>query len=141
MDRYTEFIVNNPILFLMLAIIIGLIIWTELRRFTRGFKEISPIEAVQLVNHENALMLDIREDAELNQGKIAGSKHIPLSILKQRLKELEKYRESPVITFCRSGSRSSQASNILYKNQFEKVYHMKGGMIAWENANLPKSKK
>ena len=92
MDRYTEFIVNNPILFLMLAIIIGLIIWTELRRFTRGFKEISPIEAVQLVNHENALMLDIREDAELNQGKIAGSKHIPLSILKQRLKELEKYR-------------------------------------------------
>ncbi len=141
MDRYIEFVKTNPILFILLGAIIGLILWTELRRFTRGFKEISPLETVQLINHEDALLLDIREDPELSQGRIAGARHIPLSILKQRIQELDKFRDRPVITFCRSGTRSTQASNLLFKSQFQKVFHMKGGMIAWENANLPKIKK
>jgi rhodanese-related sulfurtransferase len=141
MDRYIEFVKTNPILFIMLGIIIGLILWSELRRFTRGFKEVSPLEAVQLINHEAALLLDIREDPELNQGRIAGARHIPLSVLKQRMQELDTFRDRPVITFCRSGTRSTQASDLLLKSQFHKVFHMKGGLIAWENADLPKIKK
>ena len=139
MEQYIDFIANNPILFVILAVIVGMIIWTELRRFTRGFKDITPIEVVQMMNHENALLLDVREDAELNQGRIAGAKHIPLSVLKQRVEELNKFREKPIITFCRSGNRSVQASSMLKKNQFENVFHMKGGMLAWESADLPKT--
>ncbi len=139
MNQYIEFINKNPILFVMLAVIVGMIIWTEFRRLTRGFKEISPVEVVQLINHDEAVLLDIREDAELSQGRIAGAKHIPLSVLKQRIEELNKYRDKPIIAFCRSGNRSNEASNLLNKNQFEKVYHMKGGLLEWENANLPKT--
>ena len=139
MNQYIDFINNNPMLFILLAVIVGMIIWTEFRRMTRGFKEVSPVEAVQLINHDAAILLDIREDAELSQGRIAGAKHIPLSVLKQRVEELNKYREKPIITFCRSGNRSVDASNLLKKNQFEKVYHMKGGLLEWENANLPKA--
>ena len=138
MNQYIDFINRNPMLFVLLAVIVSMIIWTEFRRFTRGFKEVSPVEAVQLINHEEAVLLDIREDAELSQGRIAGAKHIPLSVLKQRVEELNKFRAKPIITFCRSGNRSVEASNLLKKNQFEKVYHMKGGLIEWENANLPK---
>lgn len=141
MERYIEFVGNNPILFALLAVVIGLIVWTELRRFTRAYKEISPIEAVQLINHDNALMLDVREDAEITQGRIQGAKHIPLSVLKQRVNELEKFRDRPVVAYCRTGSRSGQAGNILCGSQFQKVYHMKGGIMAWESDNLPKSKK
>jgi rhodanese-related sulfurtransferase len=139
MDQYIDFVGKNLMLFLLLATIVGMIIWTEFRRLTRGFQEISPIEAVKLINHEEALLLDVREDAELSQGRIARAKHIPLSVLKQRVEELNKYRGKPVITFCRSGNRSIEASTLLKKNEFEKVFHMKGGLIEWENANLPKS--
>lgn len=126
-------------LFIFLAVIVGMIIWTEFRRLTRGFKDLSPIEVVQLINHDEAVLLDVREDAELSQGRIAGAKHIPLSVLKQRIEELNKFRDKPIIAFCRSGNRSVEAGNLLKKNQFEKVFHMKGGLLEWENANLPKT--
>ena len=99
------------------------------------------MEAVQLINHEDALVLDVREGVELGQGKIRGAKHIPMSVLGKRLEELNPYRDRPVITYCRSGARSAQASNLLKKHQFQKVFNLAGGLLAWENANLPKSKK
>lgn len=141
MERIVEFISTQPLLFLMLAVIIALIVWTEVRRFTRGYKDIAPSEAVQLINHDDALVLDVREDAELGQGSIRGAKHVPLSVLKQRVEELAKYRETPVITYCRSGSRSGHASALLLKHEFQRVFNMKGGLIAWENAELPIAKR
>jgi rhodanese-related sulfurtransferase len=141
MERYIEFVTNHPMLMLGLVVILSMILWTELRRFTRGYKEISPMEAVQLINHEDALVLDVREDAELGQGRIRGAKHIPMSMLGKRLEELNRYRDRPVVTYCRSGARSAQASNLLKKHQFQKVFNIAGGLLAWENANLPKSKK
>ncbi len=141
MERYIEFVTNHPMLMLGLVAILGMILWTELRRFTRGYREISPMEAVQLINHEDALVLDVREDAELAQGRIRGAKHIPMSVLGKRVEELKAYRERPVITYCRSGARSGQASALLKKHQFQKVFNLAGGLLAWENANLPKSRK
>ncbi len=138
MDQYIEFIGKNPMLFILLAAVMGMILWTEARRFTRGFKDLSPLEVVQMINRQEALLLDVREDAELSQGRITGAKHIPLSVLKQRLEELNKFRGKPVIAFCRSGTRSPQAGSILKKNQFENVFNMKGGVVAWESAELPK---
>jgi rhodanese-related sulfurtransferase len=139
MEQYIEFVGKNPLLFILLAVILGMILWTEMRRFTRGFKELTPVQVVQMMNHDDALLLDVREDAELNQGRISGAKHIPLSVLKQRIEELGKYRNKPIITFCRSGNRSLQASSMLKKHQFEHVFHMKGGLLAWEGAQLPKA--
>ena len=139
MEQYIDFVGKNPMLFIILAVIVGMIIWTELRGFTRGFKDLTPLQVVQMMNHDNALLLDVREDAELNQGRISGARHIPLSVLKQRVEELNKFREKPIITFCRSGNRSLQASSMLKKNQFENVFHMKGGILAWESADLPKA--
>jgi rhodanese-related sulfurtransferase len=141
MERYTEFVTNHPMLMLGLVAIVSMILWTELRRFTRGYREISPMEAVQLINHEDALVLDVREGAELGQGKIRGAKHIPMSVLGKRVEELNRYRDRPVITYCRSGARSAQASSLLKKHQFQRVFNLAGGLLAWENANLPKSKK
>jgi len=141
MTRFTEFVANHPMLFLGLAAILGLIVWTELRRLTRRCKDLSPADAVLLMNHEDALVVDTREDAEARQGKIRGAKHLPMSVFKQRVGELDPYRGRPVIVVCRSGARSVEACEILYRRGFEKVYNLAGGMLAWENAGLPKSKK
>lgn len=138
MEQFYEFFGNHTALFVLLGLVLAMVVWTEYRRFSSGFKDISPQEAVRLINHEDALMLDVREDAERVQGSIQNSRHIPLSTLKQRVGELAKYSDRPVVTYCRTGSRSRTAGNILLKNNFKSVSNLRGGMVAWDNANLPK---
>ncbi len=141
MGRLIEFVGNHPLHFVALGALLGAIAWVELRRLRQGAVDIGIPQAVRLINDEDAVVIDVREDAEVAGGRIPNAKHVPLSVLKQRLKELERYRDRPVVLVCRSGSRSGAAVSILRKAGFERVYNLKGGMLAWENENLPKSRK
>tara|TARA_R110002096_G_scaffold196928_20_gene379911 strand:+ start:1662 stop:2084 length:423 start_codon:yes stop_codon:yes gene_type:complete len=133
----SEFFTNNIILFVALGIIIALIIRMEIKRAMRGFKDVTPTEAVQLINKQDAIMLDVRESNELSQGSIRDSKHLALSVLKQRVDELKTHAEKPIIAYCKTGNRSSAACEILKKNNFTNVMSLKGGIEGWKTANLP----
>jgi rhodanese-related sulfurtransferase len=141
MQQLTEFVGNHPGLFLALAVIVGLLAWTSFRGRFQGFKAVGPIEATQLINHQDAWVLDVREDAEFRDGYILNSEHVPLSQLSSSTKRLEKRKGKPVIVGCRSGSRSAGACASLVKQGFSEVYNLKGGILAWQNANLPLVKK
>jgi rhodanese-related sulfurtransferase len=110
-------------------------------RKIRGIAAINPTEAMQLINHEDALMLDIRDLNEYKEGHIPDAKNIPQSALASRLRELEKYKNKPVILYCRTGARSSSAASVLKKNGFQTVHSLGGGLSAWQTANLPIRKK
>ena len=138
---YTDFIAGNFVLFAALGIIIALILRMEIKRALCGFKSVTPAEAVRFINKEDALVLDIRESNELGQGSIRGARHLALSVLKQRLEELHEYIEKPVIAYCKAGNRSTQACEILKKNNFSNVMSLKGGLEAWKMDNLPVVKK
>jgi rhodanese-related sulfurtransferase len=134
-----KFIQDNLML-VMVALASGvMLLWPSISRKAGG-KQVDTVGAVQKMNHDNALVIDVREPAEVANGKIPQSKHIPLGELARRLSELEKYKTKPVIVACRSGHRSSGACGILTKNGFTDVYNLSGGMIAWEQANLPVEK-
>lgn len=105
-----------------------------------GVKQIGPQEAVLLFNHDDALVLDVREPSEWADGHIAGARHIPLGQLKNRVDDLEKHKGKPVIAVCRSGNRSAHACGLLKKAGFENVNNLAGGMVAWEQAGMPKDK-
>ena len=105
-----------------------------------GVKQIGPQEAVMLFNHEDALLLDVREQSEWSDGHIAKARHIPLGKLKDRLAELEKFKGKPIIAVCRSGNRSGSACGTLKKAGFENLHNLAGGMQAWEQAGLPREK-
>jgi len=141
MQEYIEFAGRHPFLFIALAAVIALIIMTELRRATKGFKEVIPSEAVRLINKENALVLDVREANELGQGSIIDSKHIALSTLPDRLDNLSNDKDKPILVFCKMGNRSGQACKLLLKNSFTNVFGLKGGITAWINDQLPITKK
>lgn len=141
MSQYLEFAGNHPMLFAALGAVIGLIIWTEMRRFTQGYGSVSPTEAVRLINDDDTLILDVREDAELNSGVIGSAKHIPLGHLGKRLEEISAYKDKKVLAYCRSGNRSGTACGILRKNDFKEVYNLSGGIMAWRSANLPVKKR
>lgn len=139
--QFSEFVSQNIVLFAALGIILALILRMEIKIALRGFKAISPAEAVQLINKEDALVLDVREDNERVHGSINGSKHLALSVLKQRVSELQDNTEKPVIAYCKSGNRSVQACEILKSNDFKNVMSLKGGIEGWQTNNLPVVKK
>lgn len=137
MDQLITFIPNHLMLFAALVIILGLLIHNLLGTQLSGFGSLSPSEATMLINRKNAVVLDVREDAEYKTGHILNSIHIPQSALKTRMGELEKHKNKPIIVGCRSGNRSGPACAQLKKQGFETVHNLKGGIMGWQNANLP----
>ena len=140
MDVYFTFISNNPVLFLLFFVILGFIVFNEYKTITQKFKNISPQDAVFLINN-NAFILDVRESSELDQGVIKNSKHINFSSVQTSLDSIKKFSDKPTIVYCKSGARSATISNMLSKNSFLEVYSMKGGFEAWVSDNLPVVKK
>ena len=140
MDVYFTFISNNPVLFLLFFVILGFILFNEYKTITQKFKNISPQDAVFLINN-NAFILDVRESSELDQGVIKNSKHINFSSVQTSLDSIKKFSDKPTIVYCKSGARSATISNMLSKNSFLEVYSMKGGFEAWVSDNLPIVKK
>ena len=140
MDVYFTFISNNPVLFLLFFVILGFIIFNEYKTITQKFKNISPQDAVFLINND-AFILDVRESSELDQGVIKNSKHINFSSVQTSLDSIKKFSDKPTIVYCKSGARSATISNMLSKNSFQEVYSMKGGFEAWVSDNLPVVKK
>ncbi len=136
-----QIIQNNMGLVALVAVSGLMIFWPMVSRRISGVKEVGILEATQLINHHDALVLDVREDQEYSGGRVPNSKHIPLRQLSGRLHELEKFRAKPIIAICRSGARSGQCCNVLRKNGFEQVYNLNGGMMSWQQANMPVEKK
>ena len=99
-------------------------------------ESISLKQASAMYTEKKAVILDVREDSEWAQQHIPGAIHIPLAQLNERLSELKQYRNSPLITQCRTGGRSGQALDVLKSAGFTKVYNMDGGIVAWDKAGL-----
>lgn len=140
MPKLLEFVINHWDLFLALVIIIFMMFSGQLSSRLRGYKTITPQEAVLLLNHDNAVLVDVREDNEFKEGHIIDARHIPLGKLGDRMNELEPFRNQAVVVNCRSGHRSAGACARLRKNDFKTVYNLKGGIMAWQSAGLPLQK-
>lgn len=132
-----EFVQSNIWLIILAAFSGFMLLFPGLRGKLGGGQEVDATGAVQLINHENALVLDVREASEFNAGHIANAKHIPVGQLANSLKTLDKHKELTIVVNCRSGGRSAMACGVLRKNGFTKVYNLKGGITAWQQANLP----
>ncbi len=141
MSEILDFVQRHPLLVGAFVATLGLLIWTEIQRLTRNFADVTPQDAVLMINHDDALVVDVREANELGSGKIPGAKHIPLSSFAKRIGELDKFRDRKTIVYCRSGQRSQSACKQLKNHGFEEVANLKGGIVAWESANLPIAKK
>jgi len=81
--------------------------------------------------YPNLLVLDVRTAEEFSEKHLNNATLIPLAELEGRLAELASYNDTEIIVYCKSGSRSLQASNILVVNNFTKIYNMEGGISAW----------
>ena len=117
-----------------------MLLWPLFQRFGSGGKEVSVQQAVQLINRRDAMVLDVRDASEFASGHIPNARHVPAGEVEKRMKELEKWKQRPVIISCRSGTRSAAASAALRKNGFQEVFTLKGGILGWQQASMPLEK-
>ena len=135
-----QFVISN-ILPISIALLSGaMLLWSIFGNRIRGIKDADCIAALQLINHKNALVLDVREESEYQAGHVLNSKLIPLGKLGERIGELEKYKEQPIVVVCRSGNRSGMACAKLGKHGFTQAFNLAGGVTAWQKAKLPLEK-
>ncbi len=124
-----------------LAAVSGAFLAFDALRMRNDKSSLSPVQATLKINREDAIVIDVREQGEYSQGHIPNAKHIPLSAIEQRAKELEPHKNTPVILCCATGARSAGASATLRKLGFEQVFNLQGGMGAWQQAGQPVSRK
>ncbi|HIE54201.1 MAG TPA: rhodanese-like domain-containing protein [Chromatiaceae bacterium] len=136
MEQLAEFVTNHLLLVLAFLGLAAALIW-NLFFDPVNKTAVTPLQSTAMINHENALVLDVRSIAEYKKGHVVNAINIPLNGLAKQLQTLEKYKDKPIIVACKSGSRSGMAVKMLMKKGFEKVHNLRGGMMAWESAGLP----
>lgn len=138
-DQLFEFVQNHPLL--VGAFLLVLTAWLAYEVRNSAASGVTSGQATQLINREDAVVLDIREAGDFKAGHIAGARNIPQSKLESRLNELDKVKDKPIIVACKHGQSSGIALAKLSKAGFERAVKLKGGMAQWQADGLPVVKK
>ena len=136
-NQLSEFIANHPLLFMALLAILAMLVGGELRNRLSKVKQVAPGEATRLLNHEDAVMVDMRTDKDFRDGHIVNAIHVAAD---NAASKLQKFRGRPLIIYCSSGQQSVKLGGELVKQGYENVNNLKGGILAWKQADLPLSK-
>jgi rhodanese-related sulfurtransferase len=96
--------------------------------------------AVQLINREKAVVIDVREADEFATGHIGGAKNVPLAQLEEKLPGLIKNKALPLILVCATGARAGRAVAVAKKLGYEQAQAIGGGLKSWKDATLPVEK-
>ncbi len=133
--------VQKNIWLVLIALVSGLMfIWPSIAKRVSRTREVGVSDAVQLINRQDAAVVDVREPGEFKGGHIPNARNIPLGQLEEKVKDLEKLKAKPVLLTCASGNRTLTAYATLRKAGFEQLYALAGGMGAWQQANMPVEK-
>ena len=133
-----KFIFDNWMLLSVALASAGMLFWPVLKGATGG--SLTADGAVQLINREKAVVIDVCEAGEFAAGHVGGAKNIPLNQLEEKLPGAVKNKALPVILVCQSGARSNRAVAIAKKLGYEQAQSLGGGLSAWRTANLPVEK-
>ncbi|NII12326.1 rhodanese-like domain-containing protein [Oleiagrimonas sp. C23AA] len=139
-QKLPEFIHNHWALCLLFVILLVGLIVTQLMHMLRKDKSLTPAQLTQLINRENALVIDISPLGDYEKAHIPGAKHVAMSQFDPENKELAKVKDMPVVVVCKTGQTAAKATQRLVKAGFQRVYRLNNGMMSWKQADLPVSK-
>jgi rhodanese-related sulfurtransferase len=131
-----DFVKNNLLLFAVALASGAMLLWPLVRRGMGG-PSISTAQATQLINREDAIVVDVRDPGEYGAGHALGAKNLPLARLESGAGDVAKKKDSTLILYCDSGDRSGKAATALRKQGYTKVFNLSGGFGAWKQAGLP----
>lgn len=138
MQEIMPFISRHPVLSIAwVALLVAVIVMTVKSKLSK-VKEVTRGEAIQLINKEDAVIVDIRNRDDYRRGHIANAFNLlPNDIKNGSLGELEKHKAHPVIVTCANGLSAREPADNLQKAGFERVFVLKDGLSGWSGENLP----
>jgi len=135
------FLETTNLMLIAVALVSGTMLLMPMLRGRAGASSVSSLEATQLINHRNAILVDVRSPEEFATGSILGARNFPGDSLVHRASiELARFKARPVIVLCETGSRSMRMLAELKKAEFAEVYNLAGGVAGWRQAGLPLSR-
>jgi rhodanese-related sulfurtransferase len=133
MQQLSEFVINHWILVTAFGAVAGLL----MANLLTGVGGVGPLEAVNLINREDAVVIDLRPAAEFASGHVTAAVNIPQTEFAAARERLERYRTQPLLVCCASGAQSTAAVRQLRGWGFARAQSLAGGINAWRAANLP----
>ena len=137
MALFMQFLMEEWVLVMALVFTLFLLSAHESKR---AGKKISPQQAINLANQQQAVLIDLRDAGDYRKGHIVDAQNIPYASFPKRIGELEKYREQPIVLVCKMGQHASAAGKQLTAQGFPQVYRLSGGMTEWQGMQLPTAK-
>ena len=134
-----KFLIDNWMLISVAVASGGMLFWPLIAGGMNA-GALNATSAVQLINREKAVVVDVCEPAEFAAGHVTGAKNVPLGELEAKLPGLVKNKALPLILVCASGARSGRAVAIAKKLGYEQAQSLGGGLKSWKDANLPVEK-
>ena len=128
---------RHPYLSLALGGLTVAIVYNEIAGRLSGISRLGPAEVTALINHGNALLVDVRGASDFEKGHIAGSKNVQMTQFDPENKQLAPAKSLPVVMVCKVGQTASFAARRLRKAGFTDVAVLEGGIQAWQAADLP----
>lgn len=135
-----EFVQQQWMLFLMLAVIIFLLFMDPAKRRVAGVSSVNQSNALRLLQNDKTVVLDVSEESDYKAGHISGAINSPASKLATDVDRLSKHKDRDVMLVCRNGQKSSRTASLLKKAGFSKLHILEGGMASWLKENLPVEK-
>jgi rhodanese-related sulfurtransferase len=137
-QQLIDFAMNHWMILTAFVLIAAYLVYSLLQ----GDKgSVDPMAATEMINHQQAVVVDVRPSADFHKGHIINAISIPSNGFANQIGTLSKHKDKPIIVSCRSGAQSASACQQLRKAGFEQVYNLKGGLLAWQSASLPISRK
>ena len=133
-----KFVIDNWMIFTVAISSGAMLLWPMVQGAASG--TLSAAGAVQLINREKAVIVDVSEAEEFAAAHMTGARNIPLSQLEEKLSATVKNKQLPVVLLCATGARAVRAEAIAKKLGYEKAQALSGGMKAWREAGLPVEK-
>ncbi|WP_163831030.1 rhodanese-like domain-containing protein [Spartinivicinus ruber] len=134
MEKLIEFVVNHPYLVTAFIALLAALIYTEGRK---AGATITTSQLTSAVNNKDAIVVDVRDGKEFQEGHIVNAINIPSAKFAERMKELDKHKDKPIVIVDKMGQQGSTAGKALKAAGFEQVMRLQGGMQTWTSENLP----
>ena len=137
MQQLFEFAGNHALLSAGFVFVLMALVWSEFSRRTRGFTELTPAQAVPIMNREDTVVLDVSSSSDFAKGHIVNAKNIKPSRLAQPDAEIQKNLDKSILVVCKNGQSAPAAAAALVKLGAGRVAVLKGGMMQWNSDNYP----
>jgi len=133
MPQLIEFASNHLALVAAFFGVLGVLLFT----LRQAAHDLTPLRAVQLLNREQAVPVDLRSEQDFSAGHIINALRVGPEAIEQGANALQKHREKPLLLYCETGASCLKPIRTLRKAGFARVYRLQGGLAAWRTENLP----